>query len=269
MPWTNKKLTVAWEHFVSKLEPGQKETWTAVITGPDAKKAVAEMVAALYDQSLDAYLPHDWPPGFGVFRQDYSNLQLQFENMLKQLQHLQGNWPMDAEGRADDLPLLPGRDHGQPLGIHVLRSARAAAARRDAGRAPGAPMAQRQLAERSQRRRRDGDGRRAERGRRGDQGRADESRRDGMRRPGGRQAGGRRSRRRGRRGPDLSQVAARKNLNETAFFFPHLVSDKEGQVKMEFTMPEALTAVEVPRLRPRPRPARAACWRTRWSRPRT
>src|SRR5262249_968195 len=41
--------------------------------------------------------------------------------------------------------------------------------------------------------------------------------------------------------PDLSQVAARKNLNETAFFFPHLVSDAEGQVKLEFTMPEALT----------------------------
>ncbi len=70
VPWTNKKLKVKWEHFVSKLEPGQKETWTAVITGPDAKKAVAEMVATLYDESLDAYLPHNWPAGFGVFRQD-------------------------------------------------------------------------------------------------------------------------------------------------------------------------------------------------------
>ena len=45
----------------------------------------------------------------------------------------------------------------------------------------------------------------------------------------------------GRRGPDLSQVSARKNLNETAFFFPHLLSDAEGKVKIEFTMPEALT----------------------------
>ena len=42
-------------------------------------------------------------------------------------------------------------------------------------------------------------------------------------------------------GPDLSQVAARKNLNETAFFFPHLLSDSEGRVKLEFSMPEALT----------------------------
>jgi hypothetical protein len=42
-------------------------------------------------------------------------------------------------------------------------------------------------------------------------------------------------------GPDLNEVAARKNLNETAFFFPQLVSDAEGAVRMEFTMPEALT----------------------------
>ena len=95
VPWTNKNLTVKWEHFVSKLEPGQKETWTAVITGPDAKKAVAEMVAALYDQSLDAYLPHNWQSGFGVFRQDGSRVSQQFENMAKYLNQLQGGWPID------------------------------------------------------------------------------------------------------------------------------------------------------------------------------
>src|SRR5262249_13721897 len=82
VPWSNKNLTVKWEHFVSKLGPAQKEPWTAVVTGPAAKRAVAEMVAPLYDQSLDAYLPHPWPQGFGVFRQDQSNLSLQFENAL-------------------------------------------------------------------------------------------------------------------------------------------------------------------------------------------
>ena len=29
--------------------------------------------------------------------------------------------------------------------------------------------------------------------------------------------------------PDLSKVSARKNLNETAFFFPHLISDADGR----------------------------------------
>ena len=42
-------------------------------------------------------------------------------------------------------------------------------------------------------------------------------------------------------GPDLNNISARKNLNETAFFFPHLVSNDDGEVRMEFTMPEALT----------------------------
>ncbi len=97
VPWTNKKLNVAWEHFVSKLEPAQKETWTAVITGPDAKKAVAEMVAALYDASLDAYLPHNWPQAFGVFREDYSHISSRFENMLKGLQHMRGGWPQEYQ----------------------------------------------------------------------------------------------------------------------------------------------------------------------------
>ncbi len=40
---------------------------------------------------------------------------------------------------------------------------------------------------------------------------------------------------------DLSKVSARKNLNETAFFYPQLVSNEEGVVKLVFTMPEALT----------------------------
>jgi len=41
--------------------------------------------------------------------------------------------------------------------------------------------------------------------------------------------------------PDLGKVAARKNLNETAFFFPSLVSDTNGTVRITFEMPEALT----------------------------
>jgi hypothetical protein len=43
------------------------------------------------------------------------------------------------------------------------------------------------------------------------------------------------------RKPDLDAVSARKNLNETAFFFPHLTTDSNGVVRMTFSMPEALT----------------------------
>ena len=41
--------------------------------------------------------------------------------------------------------------------------------------------------------------------------------------------------------PDLSGVKARTNLQETAFFFPQLRTDKKGNISFDFTTPEALT----------------------------
>ena len=40
---------------------------------------------------------------------------------------------------------------------------------------------------------------------------------------------------------DLSTVKARTNLNETAFFYPNLRTDSQGNVSFDFTTPEALT----------------------------
>lgn len=40
----------------------------------------------------------------------------------------------------------------------------------------------------------------------------------------------------------LTQVKARKNLSETAFFYPNLKTDAKGRVSFNFTSPEALTA---------------------------
>ena len=39
----------------------------------------------------------------------------------------------------------------------------------------------------------------------------------------------------------LSKVRARRDLRETAFFYPHLKTDKRGNVSFSFTTPEALT----------------------------
>jgi len=240
VPWTNKNLKVKWEHFVSKLEPGQKETWTAVISGPDAKKAVAEMVAALYDQSLDAYLPHNWPSAFGVFRRDWSRLSWQFENMGKSLNQLQGGWPYDQRNVQISYRRLPSSitvdlwgyqyfGMGAGEGRTMLRQRGAmlgapapAAARRGLAmdKADGKPAA---------------DGEQWEAVALAGAKRAESAKGAAMA-PGGVIAAAPPA-----PGPDLSQVVARKNLNETAFFFPQLLSDADGKVKLEFTMPEALT----------------------------
>ncbi len=39
----------------------------------------------------------------------------------------------------------------------------------------------------------------------------------------------------------LLNIKARSNFNETAFFYPQLLTDKEGNVKIKFTIPESLT----------------------------
>ena len=40
---------------------------------------------------------------------------------------------------------------------------------------------------------------------------------------------------------ELAKVNARKNFNETAFFFPHLSTDQDGDIRFTFTTPESLT----------------------------
>ncbi len=40
---------------------------------------------------------------------------------------------------------------------------------------------------------------------------------------------------------DLKDIPVRKNLQETAFFYPHLTTDSNGNVSFSFTAPEALT----------------------------
>ncbi len=245
VPWNNKKLELKWEHFVSKLQPNQKETWTAAISGPGAQKAVAEMVATLYDASLDAFLRHHWTQGLGFFYQDYSHRGSSFCNALKAFQHLQGSWRQDYLGveiRYREFPndlianfwgfQFPGamrrsgmmlRDGAvaeseMALGVNAARFRGAAQAT-----ASSAPMAAMLAAPAPV----PGPAMKAAR----------QMGAGGFGGGGGGLAGVAPE----EPGPDLNQVAARKNLNETAFFFPQLVSDKDGLVRLTFTMPEALT----------------------------
>lgn len=237
VPWTNKELDVKWEHFVSKLQPGQKETWTAVVTGARAEKAVAEMVATLYDTSLDAYLAHHWLERFGFFYQDYSTLNVTFQNMAASFRFLAGGWPQNyqqVEVSYRHFPndlitsfwgfAFPGqaRRYGLGRGAEAKALYRQVLSEAPAPTSAAVPMAAPIL---------------------GDQaalGVAFAAAKAPA--PGGLGGGGVGGPAAPTEpGPDLSQVVARKNLNETAFFFPQLVSDKDGVVHLTFTMPEALT----------------------------
>lgn len=64
-PLSEKKLDIAWKTFRNRLTPGQKEEWTLKITTPDGKPAKAQLMSVLYDKSLDQIAPHSWKMSLG------------------------------------------------------------------------------------------------------------------------------------------------------------------------------------------------------------
>ena len=241
VPWKNKDLDLKWEHFVSKLQPGQKETWTLEVQSPkpkvlSAEKAMAEMVATLYDESLDAFAPLNWPQRFSVFREDYSAMQSQFGNTPMGFQQVFGSWDRPYENVEITYRSFPP-DLTQNLwgyrfyarkGINMATLSGA----RDEAAVPRAMAAAEMPAMASPPASRAGFALMG-----ASESKAGEALFDKL------GVGGSlgEPKQPAPPKPDLSKVSARKNLNETAFFFPQLTSDSNGVVRMTFTMPEALT----------------------------
>ncbi|MCU0425751.1 MAG: MG2 domain-containing protein [Candidatus Kapabacteria bacterium] len=57
VPWTHKQLRMETSTFRDKTRPGSKEEWTFTVRGSAAEKVSAELVATLYDASLDSFDP--------------------------------------------------------------------------------------------------------------------------------------------------------------------------------------------------------------------
>ncbi len=243
VPWSQKNLDLSFAHFTDKLQPGAKETWTVTVKGPQAEKTAAEMVAALYDASLDAFAPHGWPGMNGIFRQDHSTASRHYANTAKQLENIWHNWGRAVGGSSrsywqfpheivmnwygygypdeecfDGVQSLGG---AMPSGAPVPRASRARTkslefesdSMTNAAMAPPAPAMA--MSEKKK-----------------DSANGDDA------------AGGAPQKQEAAAAaptPNLDQVSARANLNETAFWFPQLLLDGKGEVKLEFTMPEALT----------------------------
>ena len=60
VPWTNKDLKIEYSTFRDKTLPGAEEKWTVKISGYKNEKVAAEMLASMYDASLDKFYPHQW-----------------------------------------------------------------------------------------------------------------------------------------------------------------------------------------------------------------
>lgn len=79
VPYTNKELDIKFNSFRDKLAPGEKEEWKISIRNKLGEKDAAEMVATLYDASLDAFAPLSWESDFSP---NISHGQFKWQNNM-------------------------------------------------------------------------------------------------------------------------------------------------------------------------------------------
>lgn len=71
VPWNNKELSIAYTTIRNKILPGATEQWKVKVSGYKSEAVAAEMLASMYDASLDQFKPHNWqrPNVWPVFTQ--------------------------------------------------------------------------------------------------------------------------------------------------------------------------------------------------------
>ncbi|MBK9284778.1 MAG: hypothetical protein IPM51_10760 [Sphingobacteriaceae bacterium] len=72
VPYTNKMLDIEFSTFRNKLLPGQEEEWKINIKDKKGDKAIAELMACMYDASLDAFRSNYW--SFDIYKTFYGRL---------------------------------------------------------------------------------------------------------------------------------------------------------------------------------------------------
>jgi len=230
VPWSNKQLTIEKQTFRSKLYPGQKEEWQLKISGPKGDKVAAEMLAGMYDASLDAFMYHGW--NFSIYPYYYMQSSISSDGGFSSAQaRLRADYWNESKYRymGQDYESINNFDFY--LGSYgyrtyyqrgrALKSMAAYDMAAPAGAAPPAPAAEMAMDE-AKMEATNGMVMKKKNGHSEEDAQPQE--------PGGGKTKG---------GGDEVQI--RKNLQETAFFLPQLKTDEKGSVIISFTAPEALT----------------------------
>lgn len=229
-PLPEKKLNIAWKTFRNRLTPGQKEEWTLKITTPDGKPAKAQLMSVLYDKSLDQIAPHSWNLSLGFYQSlpdCYWKHNLSFRSL-----YLNGVYPTKYY---DEKQLDVDKFDGKFFSYYAyMQAVELSKLERSSGRTVEAVRIQKdELVQ--------------------EEGRVMKTRGSNMIRvaaaaPSANKvfdvveempqfAGGSGS----DAGQFLDNVQVRENMNETAFFYPALESDNNGNVAIRFTLPESVT----------------------------
>jgi uncharacterized protein YfaS (alpha-2-macroglobulin family) len=241
VPYTNKQLDIQFETFRNKLLPGEKEEWKLKIKDKKGDKIAAEMVATLYDASLDAFRPNNWY--FDIYNYFYSSLSWEANRAFGSVgsQFYAISWNDYPGGDSKEYDYLNwfgyylGYYGGGGLANANYDEEEGGTRRRvmasKSAPAPGLAQAEARFEEKD-------DSPKAKKSENAPKEVADKSDlADGLASTtvSANSATG------GAKGGDMSQVAARSNFAETAFFYPTLETDAEGSVIVKFTIPESLT----------------------------
>ena len=229
-PLPEKKLNIAWKTFRNRLTPGQKEEWTLKITTPDGKPAKAQLMSVLYDKSLDQIVPHFWNLSLG-FYQSLPNCYWK-HNLTFRPSYLNGVYPTKYY---DEKQLDVDKFDGKFFSYYAyMQAVELSKLERSSGRTVEAVRVQKDELVREEAKVM--------------RIRGSKMVRVAAAAPSANKvfdvveempqfAGGSGS----DAGQFLDQVQVRENMNETAFFYPALESDNNGNVAIRFTLPESVT----------------------------
>lgn len=212
VPKPDKKLNLSWHTFRDHLTPGQQEHWTLTVKDKDNKPVEgANLMAAMYDASLDELNTFTW------------SFNIPFVTRITSMQFLHSDYTYGHTLRLTskktiksimptEFDLLAAFQHiGGNLRSPILFKSMALSA---------APMNSRAFAENEKT-----EATSDLAGLISGQGIAEEGSTEGA----------------GSSAPSGIQASIRENFNETAFFYPNISTDAEGNAEIQFTLPESLT----------------------------
>ena len=210
-PLPDKTLNMKWLTFRDRLTPGQNETWKLQITDKKGNAAKAQLMAVLYDKSLDDIMPHQWTFNLPLYRRladispwtgnNFYSINLYGEEPFHALQEMRLNFTKI------DPSVLNWNDayfNEQMMAYSVVASS---------------PQKKRMFTGAIRTRALD-----IAKAKTINMDREDDANEEITEEP------------------QKSRTSTlRKNFNETAFFYPALETDNQGHVSLRFTLPESVT----------------------------
>ncbi|MBU2939348.1 alpha-2-macroglobulin [Lacinutrix sp. C3R15] len=223
VPYAKTALEIETLTFRDKLQPGTNETWSFKIKGPQGEKVSAELLASMYDASLDQFKSHTW--NFNpITQQNYytrnrTNARQSFGAIGFRVHNKNNYTATYSQQNYDQLDWFGfyfGHSRMLYEANNMMMVKRRASQQKQVAGAPVAEMIEMEEMEEALVVADALDGKvsgiqttdKVEKTK-------DES--------------------------DFSGISIRKNLQETAFFFPQLQTDTNGNISFSFTTPEALT----------------------------